>query len=96
MAQSVPFDGYNVIFKAKEGDEDRIQPLGVFRNDSCVVSCWELTDEELQEVIRTRRVFVAHMTAPNFYPTAVGGAEHIRMLCLDHGGRTFPKQKETA
>jgi hypothetical protein len=54
------FPGHNVVF-AK--DQPEYLPLPAHRtSDGEVTSCWELTEEELQEVMRTRRIYVTQHT----------------------------------
>ena len=58
------FDEDNAALGRPQGmTDEECAPLSVFiGNDSAqnpvVISCWKLTDEELAEVIRTRRVWV--------------------------------------
>jgi len=68
MATAVDFPESNDVLKAAPGTEDAVNDLRIFRQglsftpngqrlDLCVVSCWELSDEELAEVIRTKRIY---------------------------------------
>lgn len=46
-------------------DQPQYQPLPVFRDDGqegSMVQCWELNDEEIAELIRTRRIWISQMT----------------------------------
>ena len=56
------FEGQNVVF-AK--DQPEYQPLPAYKEDAPegrVVHCWELSDEELEQVIKTKRIWVMQMT----------------------------------
>lgn len=68
MAQPVAFPEQNDVLPPFPGTEEWVSPLPIFRQglsftadgqrlDQCVVSCWELTPEELAEVQRTGRVY---------------------------------------
>jgi len=54
MARGVKFSDMNGELGAPKDDEDRVNSLPVFRNGSCVVSCWEFSNEEIQEIIKTK------------------------------------------
>lgn len=50
----------NVIY-AK--DQPEYQPLPANKTeDGTVTSCWELTDEELLQVMATKRIYISQMT----------------------------------
>lgn len=70
MANPAPFPEQNFTFK---GDGKDIQDLQVHTDGSIVTSCWQLTDEELAEVLRTRCVFVRTWCGRVFYPQLVLG-----------------------
>lgn len=56
------FEGQNVVF-AK--DQPQYQPLPAFKNDSQqgeVVQCWQLSDEEIETIVKTKRMWVMQMT----------------------------------
>lgn len=58
----IRFEGHNVVFG--EG-QPQYNDLPAFRNDSAaaeVISCWELTDEDLEEIIRTKKIWTMQMT----------------------------------
>ena len=82
MGAPVDFPGANLTLQPPPGVES-VQPLRVFHNERCLVSCWELSPEELAEVARTGRVFLSVWGPP--YPTFVGGEEAARALVADYG-----------
>lgn len=58
----IEFPEQNVVF-AK--DQPEYNPLPAHRTDdreSAVTSCWELSDEDLAEIARTRRIYVTQLT----------------------------------
>lgn len=84
MARAVDFPGSNFTFRAPEGRED-ICDLRTFINGTLVASAWELDDEELAEVIRTRRVFMSTMTGDRYFPTFVGSETQVRTMMVEYG-----------
>lgn len=94
MACAVKFDGANVILKAPPGQEETCNDLHVFRNRRMVVSCWELDDAELAEVIRTRRIY-ASIAGPTQPPMYLATETEMRSFTAEYG--VMPKQPtETA
>lgn len=61
MARPTEFSEQNLLLGPAEGTEEYVQPLPVFSNGQTCTSCWELTDEEIAEITRTRRVWVTVM-----------------------------------
>jgi hypothetical protein len=57
MANAIDFAGSNRKLLPPQGAEN-VEALHTYTNGMCSVSCWELTQEELAEVIRTGRVFL--------------------------------------
>lgn len=85
MTQSVDFEGTNRTLLPPSGAENVID-LRVFNNGSCTVSCWELSDEELAQVSRSRQVFLSVFFGPTSPPVFVGSEETVRNLVVDFGG----------
>lgn len=52
--------------------EDQCESLATFQNGELVVSCWKPTEEELQEIIRTKRVWLI-IWGRTMPPAYVGG-----------------------
>lgn len=84
MGVPTVFRGANFVLKAPIGSEN-FMPLPVFRNGVCCVSAWELSDKELVEVVRTRRVFVAVMYGMSQPPVFVGSESDVREVVADYG-----------
>lgn len=58
MAQPTPFFEANCLLVGPEGDES-IQPLPVRRDGSTVVSCWQLSVEDLRRIAETGEVWLS-------------------------------------
>lgn len=59
MAKPTEFFGQNTVIKPHPNDIGKVLPLPVYANkQGLVVSCWELTPEEIAEVSRTGKVFL--------------------------------------
>jgi hypothetical protein len=54
----VEFPEQNMILRPAKGTEDYVQPLPCYNNGAQTISCWELTDEEVEEVVKTRRIYM--------------------------------------
>lgn len=68
MATPIEFPESNTVLKAAPGTEEWVRDLPIFRQglsflpngvrmDQCVVSCWELSPEELAEVVKTGKIY---------------------------------------
>lgn len=57
--QPKEFDGQNVVF-AKDQPQYNPLPARIIGDD--VVSCWELTDDEIERIKETRCIWVASKT----------------------------------
>lgn len=95
MAAPVDFTGTNLVLNPPDGEEDRVSAMRAFTNGHVVVSCWELTPEEIEFVVRTGRIFVAQWSGKTIFPTFVGDARSTRALVADYG-RTIPQQENAA
>lgn len=85
MAYGVDWPGSNTSLGAPPGQEGHVQPLQVFRNGAVCVSCWELSDQELAEVNRTRRLYLSVFMGNTQPPVFVGGTEETRSVVADYG-----------
>jgi hypothetical protein len=90
MADPVEFHGVNKIFTAPEGREDSIRPLPTFINGHAIVSAWKFTDEEWEEISKTRTAFIAIFSGLTLFPMYVGNNEGTRCLVAD-SGPVWPK-----
>ena len=92
MGQAVRFAGVNKVYRAPADRED-VTDLEVFANGACIVSAWELTDAELAEIVRTRRVFVSSFSGGVLYPVFVGSESVTRSVVVDYGA-VWPRAEE--
>lgn len=53
----VKFEEANVVMKAPPGEEENVFDMPAFRDKGNIVSCWELTDEEVEEIVKTKRIY---------------------------------------
>lgn len=91
MARGVDWPGANLKLGPPRGmDETQVTSLHVFTNGVTVVSCWELSDEEMAEVIKTGRVFLSIMSGKTMYPAFVGSESEVRAMIADYGA--WPKK----
>jgi hypothetical protein len=56
----VEFPGHNVVFG--EGQSEYLPLPALLMPDGEVITCWEMTDEELAEVMRTKRIYFKNLT----------------------------------
>lgn len=85
MARGVNFKGANRAYGPPAGvTEEQCKTLHVFDNGPCKISCWELADEELAEITRTRRVFLS-VWSNGLPPTLVGSESVVRSVVVDYG-----------
>lgn len=84
MSEPVKFAGYNAELQPPKGSEN-VSALPIYRNGLCCVSAWELNDEELAEITRTKRVFVSVMSGPTQPPVYAGSERSVRDMCADYG-----------
>lgn len=75
--------------RAPEGD-DRVEDLVVFINRGNTVTAWELTPEELENVMRTGIVYVSLM-GQGMPPMFVGDENSVRGVTAEGG--ILPKQE---
>lgn len=89
MAYAVNFTGANLVLKAPPGRDD-VNDLHVMRNRRMVVSCWQLEPEELEQVMRTGRIYLS-VLGPTQPPAFIGGEDIMRSFTADFG--VMPKQE---
>lgn len=86
MAHGVEFDGVNAILKAPPGDEENCRSLSVFCNGVTCVSCWQLSEDELREVIVSGgKVFLSVFSGETQPPVFVGSEQSTRDVNADYG-----------
>lgn len=87
MGSAVNFPGSNRTLTAPGGHEGHVSDLHVFANEQVCVSCWQLSAEELSEVVRSGgklwlSVFFGGGTQS---PTYVGSERTTREVVADYG-----------
>lgn len=86
MGRGVDWPGSNGVRTAPAGHEGHVSTVPVFANSQTCVTCWELSEEELAEVVRTRRVFASvFMFGGNMPPLYVGDEASTREVVADYG-----------
>lgn len=87
MAHGVKWNGANGALGPPEGtSEDQCRTLPVFNNGACSVSCWELDDDEIREIVRTRRIFLSVWFGPTQPPVFIGSERTVHAVVADFGG----------
>lgn len=84
MAHGINFAGSNKVFAAPPGRDD-VQDLHVFVNGACIVSCWEPTDAEIEEIVRTRKIFLSSFSGNTLFPVFLGSESVVRSVVVDYG-----------
>lgn len=92
MADGSDFPQHNRVFTAPvfhDGTEDdRVSSLPVFDNGMVIVSCWTLSEEELLEVIASKKIYLA-LWSRGIQPQFIGSESAVREMIADHG--VWPK-----
>jgi hypothetical protein len=71
--EPIRFDQATDVLGAPQGKEGEIGGMPIYRHpDGLIVSCWKLSEEELEEVKRTGIVWLWVM-GPDTYPLAMDG-----------------------
>ncbi|MBK8197000.1 MAG: hypothetical protein IPK75_01430 [Acidobacteria bacterium] len=91
MATPKQITGANLVMRAPPGDEDRVGDLHVYRNRGGLVSAWQLSDEEVAEIVRTRTVYLSIMGG-GMPPVYLGAESDMRAFTLDYGGVLPPQE----
>ncbi len=84
MGSPVEFEGQNFVLRPPAQAENST-PLPVFRNGTCCVSCWELNDDEIAEIVKSRRVYLTVFFGNTQPPVFVGSEREVRDIVADYG-----------
>ena len=86
MATPTTFDKQNMVYgKPSDMNDEQCGSLPVLRTIDkelgcyCIISCWELSEAELEEVIRTKKIWFK-ILAPGMYPVSISGGEFPETL----------------
>jgi len=85
MGRPVAFAGANKVLGPPTGEDERVSSMAVFTNGNVCVSCWELSEDELREVVRTRRVWLSVWSGATQHPVYVGDEDATRGVVVDFG-----------
>lgn len=97
MATGISHPFANWAFGPPKGEEDRVGSLEVFITPNkdfsqitSITTCWELDDEEIEEIVRTRRIMMNTMGSA-LLAHYITSPEKMREFVLDFG-LTWPKE----
>lgn len=84
MATLTEFDGMNTVYR---GNGENVSDAAAFKNNNCVVTCWELSDAEIAEIVKTRRIWAMQFFGARMVPHYVSGErENMREMIAEYGG----------
>lgn len=88
MANPIPWHGTNKILQAPaHEDKQRVGDLHVFNNGNVTVSCWQLTDEELIDLVQNGgKIYLGVLFGKSQPPVFVGTEDSVRRIAIDFGG----------
>lgn len=68
----VPFPEVNVVLqKPKSMTDEECTPLPIYRGGGECISCWQLTTEELMEVLQSKRIWIRVLSGKSQPPIAL-------------------------
>ena len=86
MARGIDWHGVNKVLGPPQGmDESQVSRLPIFTNGVTCVSCWEPSEEELAEIVRTKKIFVSVFFGQSMPPIFVGSESEVRDVVADYG-----------
>lgn len=85
MPEAVDFPGSNMRLGAPTGAEN-VGTMHTFTNGNCSVSCWEFTDDELAEILRSRRIYISVLSGRSQPPIFAAPESVKRGFLVDYGG----------
>ena len=86
MGHPVHFKGCTHSYAAPP-DRDDMSDLPLYSWQNGIVTCWELSPEELDEINRTGCVYVAVLGNKGIvHPMCLGSRSAVRSVTVDYGG----------
>jgi hypothetical protein len=86
MGTPVEFKGANRVLTAPKGrDSLSCSDLHVYNNGHSSTSCWKLSQEEIEEIVKTGKIYVTVWFGMSQPPVYVGDEESTRGLIADNG-----------
>lgn len=73
MARPIDFPERNLLLTAPPGHDDTIQPLPVRRADGRIISCWQLSAEDLRRIAETGNIWLSVWSGLTAPPVLVSG-----------------------
>lgn len=61
----IEFPGSNVVFGKDQPEYKPLPALALQDSFGSVITCWELTDEEIEEITKTRKFYLKQLTFTN-------------------------------
>ena len=59
----IKFEGHNIVYAENQPEYN---PLPAFKDENgTIVTCWELTNEDFERIVETRRIYLSVMTFNN-------------------------------
>lgn len=85
----VHFPGVNVTYGKDQPEYRPLPAMKIPGNDGEVITCWELSEEELEEVKNSKRVFLSQLTFN-------GALQPVRIMAslADNIALTYDKPNE--
>lgn len=91
MARAIDFNGSNFSFL---GGREDVSDARAFTNGSTIITCWQLTAEELAEIVASGgKVYLATISGKTFFPTFVDARSSVREMAVEYGSRTIPAEE---
>lgn len=86
MAVPQDFPGTNLLLTVAPENAHNVDPMRTYTNGLHIVSCWQLSPLELQQVIaQGGRVYLALMCGGSPPPVLVGSEDTVRAHISDYG-----------
>lgn len=60
--EAVEFKGQNVVMGKDQPQYRPLPALRIMDEQGQAITCWEVSDEELEEIIKTRRIYLSQLT----------------------------------